>query len=349
MAIADVNGDHKPDLLLAVAACGKKGCPTGRAAVMLGNGDGTFQPQQVFDAGGYGTNSIAVADLNGDGKPDLLVSNGCGLTNGSNCYVPGTSGAIGVLLGNGDGTFQPPVAYSSDGYWFSTFVTAADVNGDGKPDLLAVNLVADATNFGSVAVLLNNRQSPYRPTKTTVTSSADPASPSTKPIFTATVANRLNGALTGMVTFQEGNTILASVPLVGNQASFRTGFKGIGSHEISAAYSGDARNDFSTGTFIEEIAAVTKTLLTSSGSPSVAGIAVTFTATLTSRQGPVPDGGLVTFYDGKTLLGSATLNSGVAAVITSSLTATTHFIQAVYAGSPMFKSSIGHVKQVVEK
>jgi Bacterial Ig-like domain (group 3)/FG-GAP-like repeat/FG-GAP repeat len=349
VAIADVNGDHKPDLLLAIADCGKNICPRGRAAVLLGNGDGTFQPQRVFDSGGYGANSIAVADLNGDGKPDLLLSNGCGLSNGSHCFVPGTSGAVGVLLGNGDGTFQPPVTSSSDGYWVSAFVTAADVNGDGKPDLLAVNLVADSTNNGSVAVLLNNRQELYNPTTTTLTSSANPGSPSTRPLFTATVANQSNGTVTGTVTFQKGSTILASVELVDGQASFRTDFTGTGFHPITASYSGDASNAFSNATLIEVIAAVTKTVLTSSSSPSVAGQEVTFTATLTSRVGPVPDGAHVTFYDEKTVLGSATLSSGAATFTTSSLTAKTHFIQAVYAGSPRFKASTGHVKQVVEK
>ncbi len=43
--------------------------------VLLGNGDGTFQTAVTYDSGGYAANSVAVADVNGDGKPDLLVAN----------------------------------------------------------------------------------------------------------------------------------------------------------------------------------------------------------------------------------------------------------------------------------
>jgi hypothetical protein len=72
--------------------------------------------------------SIAVADVNGDGNPDLLVANQCG--NSSNC-----SGTVSVLLGNGDGTFRAAMTYDSGGY-YATSLTASDVNGDGKPDII---------------------------------------------------------------------------------------------------------------------------------------------------------------------------------------------------------------------
>jgi len=68
-------------------------------SVLLGNGDGTFQAARIQDSGGLNPTSVAVADVNGDGKPDLIVANGYS-----------TSG-IGVLLGNGDGTFQAAVTY----------------------------------------------------------------------------------------------------------------------------------------------------------------------------------------------------------------------------------------------
>ena len=61
-------------------------------SVLLGNGNGTFQTQQTF-ATGVGPVSVAVADVNGDGKLDLVVANR-------------TSNTVSVLLGNGDGTFQ---------------------------------------------------------------------------------------------------------------------------------------------------------------------------------------------------------------------------------------------------
>jgi Big-like domain-containing protein/VCBS repeat protein/FG-GAP repeat protein len=133
VAVADVNGDGKLDVITANAFPGTVG-------VLLGNGDGTFQPPLTYD---FGAVSVAVADVNGDGKPDLLVAN--------------FYGSVGVMLGNGDGTFQPPVIYTGNPFWDDVnAVAVADVNGDGKPDLLvAVGSTPEFRN-GSVFVLLNN-------------------------------------------------------------------------------------------------------------------------------------------------------------------------------------------------
>ena len=152
----DVNGDGKPDLLITNWFVNNQNfMADGVVGVLLGNGDGTFQPAVTYDSGGLQPSSIAVADMNGDGKPDLVVGN-CSFSGGSvNCTTG--NGAVDVLLGNGDGTFQPAATYSSGGS-APTAVAIADVNGDGKPDLLVANLCAkscpDAS--GSVGVLLNS-------------------------------------------------------------------------------------------------------------------------------------------------------------------------------------------------
>ena len=86
MAVGDVNGDGKPDLVVANYG-------DNSVSVLLGNGDGTFLPRPAY-ATGSSPFAVAVADVNGDGKPDLVVAN-----YGSN--------SVSVLLGNGDGTFQP--------------------------------------------------------------------------------------------------------------------------------------------------------------------------------------------------------------------------------------------------
>jgi hypothetical protein len=105
--------------------------------------------------------------VNGDGKPDLLVINQC--ADLINCR----SGTISVLLGNGDGTFQPAVTYDSGGY-IAQSVAVADVNGDGKPDLLVANFSIDFFNLGTgaVGVLLNN--TPFDTTPPSITLSATP-------------------------------------------------------------------------------------------------------------------------------------------------------------------------------
>jgi hypothetical protein len=155
VAVADVNGDGKPDLV--VANCGPSGgnsCTNGTVGVLLGNGDGTFQIAASYASGGFDASSVAVADINGDGKPDLVVANDCA---NNNCGSGGVDGSIGVLLGNGDGTFQTAVAYDSGGYNANS-VAVADVNGDGKPDLVVANLCASSSACpnGVVDVLLGN-------------------------------------------------------------------------------------------------------------------------------------------------------------------------------------------------
>ena len=160
VVVADVNGDGKPDLVVA-NECADSACTQhGFLGVVLGNGDGTFQPVVTYDSGGYSAFSVEVDDVNGDGKPDLVVANECA---SSDC----TNGSVGVLLGKGDGTFQAAVSYSSGGH-DALSVTVSDVNEDGKPDLLVANYCADSNCLtdGSVGVLLGNGDGTFRPAVT---------------------------------------------------------------------------------------------------------------------------------------------------------------------------------------
>ncbi|MFZ0539334.1 MAG: VCBS repeat-containing protein, partial [Candidatus Sulfotelmatobacter sp.] len=132
VAIADVNSDGKPDVI-AVNEGTANG--EGSVGVLLGNGDGTFQPPVDYDSGGGFGYSVAVADVNGDGKLDIVVGNGC--ASGTYCSP---EGSVGVLLGNGDGTFQPAHSYNSGGAsLFGSSVALADLRGDGKLDIVVAN------------------------------------------------------------------------------------------------------------------------------------------------------------------------------------------------------------------
>jgi hypothetical protein len=152
VAVADVNGDGKPDLVVANICASSTDCSKGTVAVLLGNGDGTFQTAVTYGSGGQGATSVAVGDLNGDGKPDLAVANA-------------GSPQVGVLLGNGDGTFQPVQTYPTGGVGISS-VAIADVNGDGRLDLLIVSCGTCGVQVGVAGVLLGNGDGTFEPVRT---------------------------------------------------------------------------------------------------------------------------------------------------------------------------------------
>jgi hypothetical protein len=159
IAIADVNADGKPDIVVANWCASSSGCAEetedGSAGVLLGNGDGTFQNVVTYDSGGIYSMSVAAADVNGDGKPDLLVTSQCVINNCSG------GGVVGVLLGNGDGTFKSVVTYGSGGRSAGA-VAVADVNGDGRPDLVVANGGGGSNNDGTVGVLLGNGDGTFK-------------------------------------------------------------------------------------------------------------------------------------------------------------------------------------------
>jgi len=348
VAVADINGDGTIDLLV---------CHTGQntVGVLIGKGDGTFQPAVNYSSDPGSTSgaavSVGVADMNGDAKPDLLVVNSSLGGNGNN------GGAVAVLLGNGDGTFQAAVNYASGGYQ-ALALAVADVNGDGTQDVLLANSCSFNSSAcggpvnetkGVVGVLLNNT-GPHVPTTTSLVPSVNPAPINQLVIYTATVANQSGGHLIGTVAFTHGSTT-TTVPLVNNRATYQTSYSASGIHSISATYSGDASNSSSTSETLKEYAglAPTHTILTTSGSPSHLGKSVTFTATETWTYGTVPNGELVTFFDGAEIMGTSATASGIARFTTSSLSAKTHGIKASYSGDSNFKPSSGLITQVVEK
>src|ERR1700733_9210703 len=114
----------------------------------------TFAPAVPYLSGGNGPNAVTMADVNGDGKPDLIVANWC---TDSGC----TASSVGVLLGNGDGTFQTAVPYGSGGLYADS-VAVADLRVDGKLDIVVGNCgypkitTCDLASNGNVAVLLGN-------------------------------------------------------------------------------------------------------------------------------------------------------------------------------------------------
>jgi hypothetical protein len=133
VAVADLNGDGKPDLAVANR-------DSASVSVVFNRGGGGFTSRQDYGAG-EDPASVAITDLNGDGAPDL---------------VTGSSNLISVLLNVGDGTFQRRTTYSAGGTWVAT----EDLNRDGKPDL-----VTAGGDGASVSVLLNRGDGTFLPTQ----------------------------------------------------------------------------------------------------------------------------------------------------------------------------------------
>jgi hypothetical protein len=130
VAAGDFNFDGKLDLVVANQF-------SSDVSVLLGNGDGTFGAAASFGAGSLSyPQSVAVADFNGDGSPDLAVAD-----NGS--------GEVSVLLGRSDGSFMGAVPYGVGAGPDS--VVTGDFNGDGKGDLAVA-----CFNAPNVSVLLGN-------------------------------------------------------------------------------------------------------------------------------------------------------------------------------------------------
>jgi hypothetical protein len=139
VVLADINGDAKPDILLA-------GGGSNAAGVLLNTGSGTFQPVVRYSTGGGSyPQGIAVNDVNSDGQSDIITANYLG-------------NSISVLPGNGNGTFQAAVAYATGSYSAPADVAVGDINSDGKLDIITANY-----NNATVGVFINNGNGTFQP------------------------------------------------------------------------------------------------------------------------------------------------------------------------------------------
>jgi hypothetical protein len=142
VAVGDVTGTGIQDLAVANST-------SNTVSVLLGNGDGSFRPARNI-ATGLDPLSVAVGDFTGTGIQDLAVAS---LTFG------GGNGSVSVFLGNGDGTFQPPVTYAVG--IEPEFVAAADFTGNGILDLVVANSLSN-----NVSVLLGNGDGTFQTPRT---------------------------------------------------------------------------------------------------------------------------------------------------------------------------------------
>lgn len=174
----------------------------------------------------------------------------------------------------------------------------------------------------------------------TVTSSGTPSVFGQSVTFTASVTAGVRP--TGSVTFLDGTTVLATRSLsASGGASYSTSSLSVGSHIISVVYNGSAGVGGSVSPSITQVVnqASTTTALSASPSQAVAGQRVKLTATTAVvAPGAGKPSGTVTFYDGATAIGSASLISGKA-TLSVNLSVGSHAITAVYSGSANFSGS----------
>jgi trimeric autotransporter adhesin len=305
IAVGDFNGDGKLDLVEVCSSLNEQPCNL--LLILYGNGDGTFTSSFVPLAFS-GSQSMAVGDFNGDGQPDLAVTNSGAngvnvfLNNGGGLSAVSASPATGnspssiaaadfngdgkldlavansgsnnvtILLGNGDGTFTAAASPATG--MAPSSLAVGDFNGDGVPDLAVAN-----SGSSTVTILLGNGDGTF----TAATSpSADTGS-------TSVLAADLNGDGKEDLVLANSPDSSATALLAETALTIATVDNispvGIGTHLVQAIYSGDVNYGGSTSADVS--LAVVPPGLTLSGTPVsvVAGATGTSSLTITPTNG----------------------------------------------------------------
>ena len=329
VVVADFNSDQKDDLLYAVdTAAG--GSSLSDLYLATGNGDGTFNtPALVASKVGE---FLTTGDTNGDNFPDVISTT-------ITLAPPNVGNSLFVLIGNGDGTFQPPVKYLSD---IPSDPHLADVNGDGKPDIIA------GGSYGTLVYQGNGDGTFQAYSEPTIGNFA-----LTYAVNAGDYNNDGNADLIGTDASSAHAAVSLSQVQQGASASALQNVAmmplGSGTHNVDAVYAGDGIYIGSTSTTIPLLALPTPTTVVLSVSPTSAtlvGSPLQLTATLSPYTvGPpttTTDGDVVKFYNGGTsgtLLGQGTLSNGVATLTTSALPVGADAITAVFVGDANYNTS----------
>src|SRR6266851_1301612 len=325
VVVADFSQDGNDDLVYAVTTAAS-GSSLSDLYVALGNGDGTFQAP-VLTASKIGE-FLTVGDTNADNMPDVVASTITGSSHIGNYLF--------VIIGKGDGTFKSTVTYVSD---IPSDPHLADVNGDGKPDIIA------GGSYGAL-VYLGNGDGTFQAYSEPVIGGFA----LTYAVNAGDYNNDGNADLIGTDANNPQAAVSLSEVSQGADAAALTGVAlfplGSGTHYVDASYSGDSIYLSSISSTIPLLAAPTPTTLSLAVFPSsatLAGQAVTMTATLSPYTvGPpttTTDGEPVKFFNGATLLGTGTLSNGVATLATTALPPGNDSLKAVYPGDANYNTS----------
>jgi hypothetical protein len=312
------------------------------------NGDSNFSGStsnliaQVVNAASKAASTTAVASsanpsTSGDSVTFTATVKGptgnATVPTGSVNFLDGaTTLGSGALNGSGAATYQTSSLSVASHSITAVYGGDSSFSGSTSPVLMqVVNAVAKASST------------------TIVISSANPSTAGQAVTFTATVQPPSGNATvpTGSANFLDGSTTLGSGTLNGSgAATYQTSSLAAGSHSITAVYAGDTNFNGSTSSLLAQVVnavvlPATTTTVASSLNPSNPGQSVTFTAAVSGPTGnaTVPTG-TVTFKDGSTTLSSGSISAGAQATYaTSSLSAGSHSITAVYGGDANFAGS----------
>ncbi len=201
----------------------------------------------------------------------------------------------------------------------------------------------EATNTSTITI--------HSPTTARLTATPNPAVLGGSVTMTATITATLSGTPTGTVTFYNGATNLGTGTLSGGVATLSTAALPAGALTLQVSYAG-AGNFLATNSapYDETVNEKTTTTVTSSLNPIVYGQTVTLGAQVTPSSSGTPTGS-VSFYNGSTLVGFATVNSsGVASLPTNTLPVGTDSIKGVYSGDSIYLTSTSPLlNQIVNK
>jgi hypothetical protein len=313
------------------------------------------------DARGYVriiNNIIDLGAVEYNSSPVSLAASTMSLSSSANPSTLNQLVTLTATLGGGSGTPTGAVTFMDGPTMLGTI--ALDNTGTATLSTSALSLgnqTITAIYSGDDTYASNQTSVPQSVnqggTSTSLTSNANPAQLGQQVAFTATVIPEGSSVTpTGSVTFLDGTTTLGTTTLAlvsgQYQATFSTSSLASGSHTITAVYSGDGTFAASSASMSEVVGqpsgASSGTYLTASPTSSVPGQSVTLSASVSGGSG-TPTGS-VTFLDGTTVLGTATLNAnGSASLTTTALGLGSNDILAVYSGDSTYASSAATLTQ----
>jgi hypothetical protein len=273
--------------------------------------------------------------------PSAPVNAGTTFTVAATLTTDGVAPTGALTLRDGGAVIATQTVSTAGSFAFSTASLSLGTH------TLTAAYAGDSDNAATVSpsIIITVQQGP---TTTSLTTSASPSTLGQSLTLTAGVTSPSPG-ITGSVTFQDGTTVLGSVPLVNGAASFTTSSLVFGPHSLTAVYSSDTDHAASTSSAIaEQIVEPATAALVSSNNPSVSGANVVFAARITGVGTIIPTGGVI-FKDGATILATVALDAtGAASFLSTSLTVGSHTISVSYAGDTHDSATSASLIQTVQ-